>query len=253
MAHVSYSEIKNWHKCPYYHKLTYIDRIRLFKGNEFTAFGTALHNICENMLLEKEIPSFDVEFLNQLKELPEDLELRKDLVEQMRSQAPQIIPEVLPALKKYFGEYEVISAEEVLMEKIEDFEATEYDFKGYIDLVLKTADGKYHIIDWKTCSWGWHSKKKADKMILYQLVFYKYYFCSKHDISPENVEVYFGLLKRTAKKNNVELFKVTSGQKRTQNAINFLTRALYNINNKNYVKNKAACRDCEFYKTKFCK
>ena len=53
MAHVSYSEIKNWHKCPYYHKLTYLDNNRLFKGNAYTAFGTAMHDTCEVLLEEK--------------------------------------------------------------------------------------------------------------------------------------------------------------------------------------------------------
>ena len=32
-------------------------------------------------------------------------------------------------------------------------------FKGFIDLVVKTPDGKYHIIDWKTCSWGWDAQR----------------------------------------------------------------------------------------------
>ncbi len=56
------------------------------------------------------------------------------------------------------------------------------DFKGFIDLVIKTPDGKYHVIDWKTCSWGWDMKKKTDKMMAYQLSFYKNYFAKKHNI-----------------------------------------------------------------------
>ena len=39
----------------------------------------------------------------------------------MKNQAPMILDEVLPALKEYFGEYEVLLAEEDLMEMIEDF------------------------------------------------------------------------------------------------------------------------------------
>ena len=89
-------------------------------------------------------------------------------------------------------------------------------------------------------------------MVLVYLLFYKHYYCDKHEIDPSSVEVHFGLLKRTAKKNKIELFKVTSGPKRTNNAINFLNKALYNINNKNYIKNKLSCTNCEFYKTKHC-
>ena len=45
--HISYSEWKNWHICPHYHKLTYIDKVKQFEGNIFTAFGKAIHTVCE--------------------------------------------------------------------------------------------------------------------------------------------------------------------------------------------------------------
>mgnify|MGYP006966911398 CR=1 FL=1 len=51
MTHISFSEFKNWIQCPFYHKLVNIDKIKLFKGNEYTAFGTAIHDTCERMLL----------------------------------------------------------------------------------------------------------------------------------------------------------------------------------------------------------
>ena len=119
--------------------------------------------------------------------------------------------------------------------------------KGFIDLVIKTDDGKYHVIDWKTCSWGWDARRKNDKMVTYQLTLYKNYFCQKHNIDPQNVETYFALLKRTAKKNNVEFVKVSSGNVKMKNAVNLVTKALYNITQKNYMKNKLACSKCEFY------
>ena len=53
--HISYSELKNWHTCPYQHKLMHIDKIDGFKGNEYTAFGTAIHTVCEKKLLNEEM------------------------------------------------------------------------------------------------------------------------------------------------------------------------------------------------------
>ena len=53
MAHISYSEMKDWAFCAFYHKLTRIDKVQGFKGNAFTAFGTAVHTICERKLLKK--------------------------------------------------------------------------------------------------------------------------------------------------------------------------------------------------------
>ena len=52
MPHISYSELKNWEQCSYKHKLINIDKINNFTGNEYTAFGTALHSVCESLLTE---------------------------------------------------------------------------------------------------------------------------------------------------------------------------------------------------------
>ena len=94
-------------------------------------------------------------------------------------------------------------------------------------------------------------------MTTYQLTFYKHYFAHKHNIDPSNIERHFALLKRTAKKNRVEFFRVTSGKRKTENAIKLLVTALYNITNKKYVKNRLACRGpygyCDFYNTEHCR
>ena len=174
----------------------------------------------------------------------------------MRQQGQEIVPLVLDAVNEYFGPHEVISTEERLMEPIKEFSEREYMFKGFIDLVVKTDDDKYHIIDWKTCSWGWDSRRKTEPMTTYQLTFYKHYFAIKHGIEPENIETHFALLKRSATTNRVEFFRVTSGNRKTNNAINLLAKALYNINHKNFVKNRLSCENpfrCEFYKTKHCR
>ena len=42
MPHISYSELKDWVTCAFYHKLTRVDKLKGFKGNAFTAFGTAI-------------------------------------------------------------------------------------------------------------------------------------------------------------------------------------------------------------------
>ena len=101
----------------------------------------------------------------------------------------------------------MVSVEEMLFEDIrtQDYN-TDYKFKGFIDLVLKTEDGKYHIIDWKTCSWGWDMKKKTDKIISYQLTLYKNFYALKYNIDVNNIETHFALLKRTAKKDKAEIF-----------------------------------------------
>jgi hypothetical protein len=257
MRHISFSEMKTWTECPYKHKLNYINRVRKFVGNEFTAFGKAVHNLCENAMLGKIVESefedfFDENFENEILSLADE-EIDLKLVEQMSIQARNLYPLIIPGVQNTFGDYEVVSTEEKLYEDISDFDKEDFKFKGFIDLVIKTSDGKYHIIDWKTCSWGWDAKKRTDKILTYQLTLYKKYFCAKHNIDPNKVETHFALLKRTAKKNNVEIFRVTSGDRKTRNASALLNKALHNICVGNFIKNRSSCDRCEFRKTKHCK
>tara|TARA_Y100000310_G_C20687249_1_gene819873 strand:+ start:420 stop:1217 length:798 start_codon:yes stop_codon:yes gene_type:complete len=253
---ISFSELKVWKECPYKHKLRYKDKIAGFIGNEHTAFGTAIHKVCEESIA-KEILSplliFENEFNSELARLTQaGYELNETLISEMRSQALPLCEQAIPAVNSFFEKYEVVSVEEPLLEDITEFESDK-KFKGFIDLVIKTPDGKFHIIDWKTCSWGWDSRRKSDPMTTYQLVYYKNYYSRKHNIDPNNVETYFALLKRTAKTNNVEIFKVTSGPKKTKNSLNLLRKAVINIDNNVCIKNRLSCRRCEFYKTEHCK
>ena len=193
---------------------------------------------------------FKEKFVEEIKALTIE-NINKKMVLEMKDQGLHLVQFILPELDKMFEEYEVVSVEEALYEPITEFE-TDINFKGFIDLVIKTPDGKYHVIDWKTCSWGWRAERKAEPMTVYQLSFYKNYFAKKHGIDPKNVETYFALLKRTAKKDNVEIFRVTSGPKKTDNATTLLTHAVKNIEKQHYVKNRNSCTYCEFNNTEFC-
>jgi hypothetical protein len=255
MSHISYSELKDWSFCAWYHKLTRVDGIDGFKGNAYTAFGSAIHSVCEKKLLQEDMN--EDFFVNELKknitELPDDVEVNKKLVLDMVGQGKKIIPEIEDALDDYFDDFEVMAVEMPLMEDIDGH--LDYKFKGFIDAIVATPDGKIHIFDWKTCSWGWDAKRRSDKMVTYQLTLYKNYFCQKMNIDPKDVETHFALLKRTAKKNRVEFFRVTSGAKKTENALKLLNTALYNIKNQRYIKNRMSCTGgfgCKFYRTEHC-
>ena len=180
--HISYSELKIWNECPYKHKLKYIDSISSFKGNEFTVFGTAIHNTCEKTLLTSSTQPenyFTLNFLSEIEDLKlKGVKLDHLLLGQMEKQGRNLSTKVLPALDRHFGEYEVFSTEEQLYLPLEGHPQ---NFKGFIDLVVKIGD-KFHIIDWKTCSWGWDARKKTDKILSYQLTLYKYFFALKHGI-----------------------------------------------------------------------
>jgi hypothetical protein len=255
VPHISYSELKDWVHCAFYHKLTRVDKIDGFKGNAFTAFGTAVHSVCEKKLLQEEVGDdyFIQQFEECLEKLDDDIEIDQKLVEAMREQGKKLLPEIQAALDDYFGEYEVLAVELPLFEPIEGED--NFQFKGYIDAIVATPDGKVHIFDWKTCSWGWDARRKNDKMTTYQLTLYKHFFAQKTDADPKSIETHFALLKRTAKNNKVEFFRVTSGPKKTKNALKMLNMAIYNIKNKRYIKNRLSCTagyGCKFYRTKHC-
>ena len=256
LKRISFSELKNWKECPYRHKLIYIDKLPHFEGNEYTAFGTAIHAVCEKIVPKistNPVEIFHLEFKKELEELANNGKIiNHKLVEDMKNQADVICKQILPEVKNYFGNFEVISVEEEIIEPITEFNSYGTNFKGFIDMVIKTPDNKYHVIDWKTCSWGWSRDKKSDPMTNYQLTYYKNYFAKKHDIEPSQIETYFVLLKRTANKDNVEVLRVTSGPKKTQNSLKLLENAVINIEKGLKIKNRLNCKYCKFYKTENC-
>ena len=254
--YISFSQLKNWVKCPFYHKLSNIDKVDgAFSGNIYTAFGSALHETIENHLENKitsnDLKSFFGDSFQKERSLLKE-EIRDDHYNQFLLQGENLVKKYKKNLDSYFGgNYEIIKCEEEIFEDISNYNGNPFKFKGFIDLVVKQGD-TYHILDWKTCSWGWDAKKKADKMIVYQLIFYKHYYALKHGIDPNKIECHFGLLKRTAKRNEIEIFKVTSGKRRTENAMKLLVQALHNIDNGVYIKNRNSCTYCEFKGTVHC-
>ena len=138
MTHISYSEMKDWAFCAFYHKLTRIDKIQGFKGNAFTAFGTAVHSICERKLLKKKATeeTFVQEFEKCLEKLDDDVQIDQKLVDDMRHQGQLIVPEIEGALSDYFEDFEVVAVELPLYEPIDS--EKDYKFKGYIDAIVKS-------------------------------------------------------------------------------------------------------------------
>lgn len=258
MPHVSFSAIKDWKFCAFYHKLTRVDKIKVFEGNIFTAFGKAIHDTCESMLLSRELnkDNFDAESFfkkalkNEISQLKEEVS-EKDCAD-FEAQGINIIPHIMPAMDEYFGEFSLVSSEEELHERLDFDTDNNFTFKGYVDCLIKTPDGKFHVIDWKSCSWGWDMRKRTDPMVTYQLTYYKHFLSEKRGIQKENIETHFALLKRTGKKDKVELFRVTSGQKKTNNALKLLEQSVYNIDRQNYVKNRLSCSRCDFKGTVHC-
>jgi len=114
LPHISYSELKDWVFCAFYHKLTRVDKLSGFKGNEYTAFGSAMHSVCEKKLLKEDTNDdfFIHEFEKNLASLDDDVGINQKLIYDMMGQGKKIIPEIKDALDNYFEkDYEVLFVE----------------------------------------------------------------------------------------------------------------------------------------------
>lgn len=258
--YVSFSSIKDWKFCPHYYKLTRVDGIPSGVESIHTAFGKALHSTSEKIFKQEKQESFDYakdfenNFIKEISSLTKEIrdsisdKDKNDFLKQGKELAELVYPETF----KYLGDFEYISAEENLLEDIVEYQRDDFKFKGFIDLVVRTKDGIYHIIDWKTCSWGWEQEKKNDTITTYQLTYYKNFFAKKHSISLDKIETHFGLLKRTAKKDKVEIFRVSNGEKKLNNALKLLQECVHNIDHHRFIKNRLSCSQCRFHKTINC-
>jgi ATP-dependent exoDNAse (exonuclease V) beta subunit len=260
MAHISYSEFKDMCFCPWKHKISWIDRIRT--SSVYAVFGTAVHEtldqIAKNKLVsvEEQQKYFEESFSKNISELSADVreKISEKILIELTEQGRSLVPLVMPALYARFGNFTILNSEEPLFEQIKEVsEKIEgFCFKGFVDLIIRDPSEIIHVLDFKSCAWGWDIRRRTDTMVTYQLTLYKHFYAQKYNLDIEKIKTGFILLKRTAKKDRVEYIPVTSGAKKTENAMNMLTTAVYNIHRNIRIKNRLSCSKCDFYKTIHC-
>lgn len=173
--HISYNGWKSWYFCPFKFKIERIEKIEREPPNEFTCFGHAIHQVSEQLAAREQeieklggikdddfslsdifISTFEKEIVN----IPIDKK-RDDLINEMKEQGKELAVLLFPAMKKYFGDFVFISSEQEIKVALKSFKEHNIDFQGYIDLILQTKkDGKYHIVDLKSCRLGLGKEKE---------------------------------------------------------------------------------------------
>lgn len=254
---ISYSQFKNWYKCPRYHWLLSIEKLIDYPSNEYTMYGNVMHEMSEKFLLERSLGLSSTEEENKeffkrnflyrfsiLKNDEKTFDKEKSL--KMFAAGLKLYPKMISELEKKFGtDFKIIDVEYVINEPI-DFHKHEnisYRFKGYVDIVLQTNDGKFHIVDWKTTVGGWGRKQRSDKSNLYQMILYKYFFSKKENIEPKNIEVHYGFL--VTKSKNINWLDITSGDKRTKNCLNSIKSMLITAFERKIYMRAVDCKYCE--------
>ncbi len=243
MGKISYSQFSKWDKCPYTWKLDYVDKLSTFKGNIYTLFGTAVHEVVQAYLVcyyERTIKEADalplVDILKYRLEENfkkgkamhgDEFEVTKEEMVEFYNDGIKIIEEFKKRKSSYFPKK---NTELVGIEIGLSFDLPkDMRFNGYMDVVLHNkVTGRVKIIDIKTATMGWNKYQKADKNKTNQLLLYKYFFSQERDIPIDKIDVEYLILKRRLYENmdfpqkRIQTFSPASGKPSINKVMNRL-------------------------------
>ena len=251
--HVSFSEVSCWKECSWRHKLQHIDKLGEFKYAPALAFGTVQHEAIEQLVMSGSVnvDDFCVKLTEQWTK--HDFERAFPLAT-AQQQLRNITSEFKPFMDQTFPDWKHVASEYPLYEAIEK---TNHAFKGFIDLIIEAPGKKnkplFWILDLKTTQWGWDRDKKADEITRYQLIYYKNFWAKKHNVDLKNVRCAFILLKKRGKPGACcESIPVSVGDVTTGRAIKTLHNMITSVSKGIALKNRNACKWCEFKGTEHC-
>ena len=282
MKRISYSQYSQWAVCPHRWKLNYIDKLRTFKGNIHTLFGSAMHDVLQTYLTvmyNDNIKKADGLPLASMllhrmktyyKKIVEDLHgeeiTSKEEIQEFYEHGLAIIEWFVKKRSMYFSKkgYELIGIEVPI-----DYDLpNKIKFVGYIDvLIYDTVRERYKIIDIKTSTMGWNKWMKADKIKTNQLLLYKQFYGAQHDIPLDKIDIEYFIVKRKLyekldwPQRRVQTFVPANGtpsiNKVTNNVKAFIDECFIDgEHNQSHIYRKEAskknCRFCEFNQTEHC-
>ena len=252
---ISYSHLVDYDRCDWLYKLKHIEHLPDFTNSPETIYGTYIHEAIQDVLSGKiDFPSATKAFLRKWNKFCGIYKkyIKKDIRFGVTC-GPSIISSISEFFKATFGDHKVLYVEERLA--LPASERWPQNFKGFVDMVLELSDGTIAIVDFKSCSSAYMFNQYKTKQKDYQLVLYKHFYSKKYNIDLNKIKTFFVLLSRD-KKNPVSHLEITSGQKKINNALEWMSNALSAINRQVFFKNRSNCKmynkDCTFYKTKHC-
>ncbi len=207
-THISFSEFTLYKNCPHQHLILKHLGIDQDDPSIHLYFGNCVHESFEYALRDGK----DIEY--RVKKFRDDF--YKQMIDNMRGMPG--FEEVYDYLDQgeniirtfntdeLAGEYEVVSVEEDLYEKL----SGRFHFKGFIDLVLRSKKtGRYLIVDWKTSGHEWNVSdpkkfgyKFKDEIFLCQMPFYKFFWARKHGIDMDEIDCQYIVLNRLVNKKD---------------------------------------------------
>lgn len=280
--HVSFSELRTWIECPYKHKLTYDDKIKLDDSeSHYLDYGTILHNTieawlnggeldidgCEEKLREtwKEKGFDSSEYIQRLTEDAEasHWKYKHSDLEGHVAFARNALGDLPEWMDEQFGDWKCVSAEEFLYEPTEHtLNDDQFNFKGFVDAIIlsRKADSRgkvkerYWILDWKTAkAGGWSIQKQQDLKTWGQLAFYKKYWSLRENKQLKDIGCAFVLLRKTPKAGRaLRRLDVSVGPKTIEKVDKKLSSFVSARNSGIHLKNRTSCRFCDYRGTEHC-
>lgn len=275
---ISFSGLTQYTKCGHYFFLNHIKGLYVFDDTIWTHYGTLLHKYVQAVLISEPVGVGASKPWRSVTLEPLDPKIaaktfiktwwrfcnlyKKQLAKQYNGDPKKLVAGPVRAimgvrdlLKKEFGDYRILSVEEKFKEE------TKYPqlFSGQIDVVFEAEDGRIVIVDIKTCPnhFMFLKYKKKDKHRDYQLTLYKHFLAKKNGYNLDNMETYFLTVAKQDIRPSAQLMRITSGKKKTQNALAWLHGILSAVQRNMYVKNRMSCdafygKSCPFKGTTHC-
>lgn len=201
-VHISFSEFSLFNQCGHKHLIQKHLGIDQEPMSIHLLFGDAIHAAVEMGIdgqcgIERRVELFLERFKKRMFEEMRDSPDYKQL-DAFAVQGVHILR--ILDLKKIFENYELVSVEEPLYEKI----FGKFYFKGFVDLVLKhRITRRILIIDWKTSTMAWDLKYKLkDNIFLMQMMLYKYFWGRKNNVDLSVIDTKYIVLNRLKDKKD---------------------------------------------------
>lgn len=251
--HVSFSEYKDWTECSYRHWLTQVQKVGKNDVSPALVFGTSVHYYCELFLSN---PSNQVENIEKgLEKLGVEWEagyaidpksFSKDKFADYLQDLVQIATGLPAWFNTTFPDWKVVAVEKQLFVPIENENG--YKFKGFVDAAI-ISDNKLWLLDWKTSSKGWDSKKKTDAITHKQLQLYAQ-FWPQQDLP---MSAAFVVLRRSGRDSTrYELVSAPIDVENRQSAKKSLVQMTTMVERGIKMKNRSSCFFCQYKRTSHC-
>lgn len=275
--HVSFSQMNVYKGCQYRWKLEYKDGLRKFTSTSHTTFGTAIHETLQSYLdvlyneSEKKAEDLDLhtifknnfiaEYEKQVKANDGTHYITQSEFEEFYDDGLNIIDCFKAERYMHFAKDKIhLVGCEVPLTLSPDENKPNVKYIGFLDVVIYNEDTKkFKIIDIKTSTRGWFKWALEDESKHNQLYLYKKFFARQYDVSEQDIDIEFFILKRKLPQksnypqSNIQLFEPINQD--TDKALGVMTsfinecfdsKAEYVEREYPKMPSKNACRFCPY-------